>query len=102
MTRSKKKLPYINPRLLEKVKKARSVESENKNTFQAPMKTWDRGSTIIELMIGMTIQVHHGNGFTPVRIDPSKVGHKLGEFAPTRKFGGHPEKKKEAARKGAR
>lgn len=101
MTRSKSKLPYIHPKLLEKVQKMRKTDSEGKGGFQV-IKTWSRGSTIIELMVGMTIQVHNGKDFIPVRIDPSRVGHKLGEFAPTRKFGGHPEKKKEEAKKGGK
>lgn len=103
MTRSKSKLPYIHPKLLEKVQKIRRAaaeDGENKSSFQNPIKTWSRGSTIIELMVGMTIQVHNGKDFIPVRIDPARVGHKLGEFSPTRKFGGHPEKKKEDTRKG--
>lgn len=96
MARSKKKLPFIDGKLLAKVSKNKISQS-----FM-PIKTWSRRSTIIEGMIGMTFQVHNGKTFINVKVDPSRVGHKLGEFAPTRKFGGHPEKKKDDQKKGGK
>lgn len=83
MSRSLKKGPYIDPTLLEKVEKA--IEKNDKKLI----KTWSRSSTILPLMVGLTIAVHDGKQFVPVFITESMVGHKFGEFAPTRRFKGH-------------
>ena len=83
MPRSLKKGPFIDQHLLQKVEKA--VESNDKK----PIKTWSRRSIIIPTMIGMTIAVHTGRQHVPVYISDEMVGHKLGEFAPTRTFKGH-------------
>jgi small subunit ribosomal protein S19 len=83
MARSIKKGPYIHYSLLEKVEK--SKESGKKSVI----KTWSRASMIIPDMVGETIAVHNGKTFVPVFITENMVGHKLGEFAPTRNFRGH-------------
>ena len=79
MTRSLKKGPYIDPKLIKKLKK---VEKGSKE----PIKTWARDCTIIPEMIGYTFAVHNGKDFIRVTITEDMVGHKLGEFAPTTKF----------------
>ncbi|MEE3421458.1 30S ribosomal protein S19 [Succinimonas sp.] len=83
MPRSLKKGPYVDQSLLQKVEKA--VESGDKK----PIKTWSRRSMITPLMIGLTIAVHNGRQHVPVYVTDEMVGHKLGEFAPTRTFRGH-------------
>ena len=83
MARSLKKGPYVEESLLKKVQK---LNSENKKTV---IKTWSRRSTIYPDFVGHTIAVHNGKDFIPVYITEEMVGHKLGEFALTRKFGGH-------------
>lgn len=83
MSRSLKKGPYIDPRLMEKVKKAKAKNDK------AAIKTWARASTITPDMVSMRFAVHNGKNFVEVYIDENMVGHKLGEFAPTRKFVGH-------------
>jgi small subunit ribosomal protein S19 len=83
MSRSLKKGPFIDPTLLEKIEKA--IEKNDKKLI----KTWSRSSTILPLMVGVTIAVHDGKQFVPVFITESMVGHKFGEFAPTRRFRGH-------------
>lgn len=87
MPRSQRKPPYIEASLLEK------VEAMNEKNEKRVIKTWSRRSTILPDMIGHTLAVHNGKGFVPVFISEHMVGHKLGEFAPTRKFGGHADKK---------
>jgi small subunit ribosomal protein S19 len=84
MTRSLKKGPYIDPKLLKK------VEALNKANQKKVIKTWARSSTITPDFVGHTFAVHNGNKFIPVYIQEAMVGHKLGEFAPTRIFRGHP------------
>jgi len=91
MSRSAWKGPYIYPSLVEKIKRA------NEKDDHKPIKTWSRGSTIIPSMVGLTFEVHNGNKFIPVSIVEDMVGHKLGEFAPTRTFKGHAANKKAAA-----
>ncbi len=88
MARSLKKGPFISEKLLKKVKKAKEEGSRK------PIKTYSRASTVIPDMIGMTIQVHNGKNFIPVYISENLVGHKLGEFAPTRIFRTHAGSKK--------
>lgn len=83
MARSLKKGPYIFDRLLKK------VQELNENNKKQVIKTWSRRSTIYPDFIGHTIAVHNGKEFIPVYITEDMVGHKLGEFAPTRKFSGH-------------
>ena len=83
MPRSLKKGPFIDQHLLQKVEKA--VETNDKK----PIKTWSRRSIIIPSMIGITIAVHNGRQHVPVFVSDEMVGHKLGEFAPTRTFRGH-------------
>jgi len=83
MSRSLKKGPYIDPKLQKKVDQARSSGSKQS------IKTWARSSTITPDMVGLTIDVHNGKDHIPVYITENLVGHKLGEFAHTRKFRGH-------------
>lgn len=87
MARSVKKGPYIFHKLLAKLEKAKD---SNKKTV---IKTWSRASMIIPDMVGQTIAVHNGKTFVPVFVTENMVGHKLGEFAPTRNFRGHGGKK---------
>jgi len=88
MARSLKKGPYVFHKLLDKIVKAK--ESKKKTVI----KTWSRASMIIPNMVGETIAVHNGKTFVPVFVTENMVGHKLGEFAPTRTFRGHGGKKK--------
>jgi len=83
MSRSSKKGPYIDQKLLKKVLK---LKAENK---QEPIKTWARDCTICPEMVGFTFLVHNGKEFIPVKVREEMVGHKLGEFAPTTKFYKH-------------
>lgn len=83
MARSTKKGPYVDQKLL------RRVEDMNEGTARRVIKTWSRRSTIVPPMIGHTIAVHNGRIHIPIYISENMVGHKLGEFSPTRKFGGH-------------
>lgn len=83
MARSLKKGPFIDAHLLKKVETAQAVQDKR------VIKTWSRRSTVVPQMIGLTLAVHNGNKFIPVYVTDNMVGHKLGEFALTRKFGGH-------------
>jgi small subunit ribosomal protein S19 len=83
MSRSIKKGPFINDRLLEK------IEVMNSRGDKRVVKTWARASTISPEFVGHTVAVHNGNKFIPVYITENMVGHKLGEFSPTRLFRGH-------------
>ncbi|MCL4114319.1 UNVERIFIED_CONTAM: hypothetical protein GTU68_002948 [Idotea baltica] len=83
MARSLRKGPYVFHRLLEKLDKA---QASNKKTV---IKTWSRASMIIPDMVGQTIAVHNGKTFIPVFVTENMVGHKLGEFSPTRTYKGH-------------
>ncbi len=83
MSRSLKKGPFVESKLYNKIKKADETGS------QTPIKTYSRASTIIPEMIGKTLMVYNGKQFVPVKIHDNLVGHKLGEFAPTRIFRGH-------------
>ncbi len=83
MARSLKKGPFVDAHLLEKVNKARETQDRR------VIKTWSRRSTITPEFIGLTLAVHNGKKFIPVYVTENMVGHKLGEFAPTRHFGGH-------------
>jgi len=86
MSRSSKKGPFIDPKLLKKVLKAKEAGSTE------PIKTWARASQISPEMVGLTIAVHNGRKHIPVRIEEAMVGHRLGEFAPTRTFRKHGKK----------
>ena len=88
MGRSLKKGPFVNKKLLERVE---ALNAANEKTV---LKTWSRSSTIFPQMIGHTIAVHDGRKHVPVYITEDMVGHKLGEFAPTRTFRGHAGSKK--------
>ncbi len=83
MTRSLKKGPFIDSHLMKKVLKAKETDDRK------PIKTWSRRSTIFPEMIGLTFLVHNGKNFIPVYVTEQMVGHKLGEFAPTRTYRGH-------------
>ena len=83
MPRSLKKGPYVFHKLLQKLEKA---HGSNKKTV---IKTWSRSSMIIPDMVGQTIAVHNGKTFVPVFVTENMVGHKLGEFSPTRTYRGH-------------
>ena len=87
MSRSLKKGPYIDPKLAKKVS---ALGSDDRTVI----KTWARASTISPDMVGRTIAVHNGRVHLPVFISENMVGHKLGEFSPTRKFRGHAKKDK--------
>jgi len=89
MGRSIKKGPYIDQRLLKKVT---DMEKSGKKSV---IKTWSRRSTIIPDLIGFTVAVHNGNKFIPVYVTENMVGHKLGEFSPTRTFKGHSGNRKD-------
>lgn len=88
MARSVKKGPFVDDHLVEKVDK--QVRSGDRRVI----RTWSRRSTVLPEMVGLTIAVHNGNKFIPVYISENMVGHKLGEFAPTRTFRGHAGSKK--------
>ena len=88
MPRSLKKGPYVNTKLLNKVFTAQKTRSGK------VIKTWSRRSTVIPEMVGLTLAVHNGKKFLPIFISENMVGHKLGEFSPTRTFYGHAGDKK--------
>jgi small subunit ribosomal protein S19 len=83
VARSLKKGPFVDEKLLQKVRRM-AASGERK-----PIKTWSRRSTIVPEMIGFTFAVHNGRKFIPVYVTENMIGHKLGEFAPTRTFKGH-------------
>ena len=83
MSRSSKKGPFVDERLLQR------IEEQNASKERKMLKTWSRASTIFPEMVGHTIAVHDGRKHVPVFISEAMVGHKLGEFAPTRTYRGH-------------
>ena len=83
MARSIKKGPFVDDHLVKK------VETLNKSNEKKVVKTWSRRSTVLPEFVGHTFAVHNGRKFIPVYLTENMVGHKLGEFAPTRTFGGH-------------
>ncbi|PIZ30843.1 MAG: 30S ribosomal protein S19 [Alphaproteobacteria bacterium CG_4_10_14_0_8_um_filter_53_9] len=87
MPRSLKKGPFVDHHLMEKVQKL--VDNGRRDII----KTWSRRSTILPEFVGYTFAVHNGNKFIPVLVTDNMIGHKLGEFAPTRTFHSHPDKK---------
>ena len=95
MGRSLKKGPFVDDHLMKK------VEESRRKGDRRVIKTWSRRSTIIPDMVGLTFAVHNGRKFLPVFVTENMVGHKLGEFAPTRTFHGHSGDRKAAAGGGA-
>lgn len=93
MGRSLKKGPFVSIRLLEK------IEALNDRNEKQVIKTWSRASTILPMMIGHTIAVHNGKTHVPVFVSDQMVGHKLGEFVPTRNYRGHAGGDKKASRR---
>ncbi len=93
MARSLKKGPFVDDHLIEK------IEALNARNEKRVVRTWSRRSTIVPEMIGHTLAVHDGRKHVPVYITESMVGHKLGEFAPTRTFRGHADKREKGARR---
>jgi small subunit ribosomal protein S19 len=91
MSRSLKKGPYVDPRLLAK------VERQQRTGAREPLKTWARDCTVVPEFIGQTFLVHNGRQFMRLYVTEDMVGHKLGEFAPTRLFKGHSGGKGRAA-----
>jgi len=91
MSRSLKKGPFVDTFLLEK------IEGMNRVNEKRVVKTWSRRSTVVPEMVGHTMAVHNGKKFIPVYVTENMVGHKLGEFAPTRTFKGHAAKSEKAA-----
>lgn len=92
MSRSLRKGPFVDTHLLEK------VEAMNRANEKKVVKTWSRRSTVIPEMVGHTLAVHNGKKFVPVYVTENMVGHKLGEFAATRSFKGHPVKSEKSGR----
>ena len=88
MSRSSKKMPYVEEKLFTR------VEAMNAKGEKKVLKTWSRSSTIFPQMVGHTIAVHDGRKHVPVYITEDMVGHRLGEFAPTRTYRGHADKEK--------
>ncbi|MGE0430980.1 MAG: 30S ribosomal protein S19 [Planctomycetota bacterium] len=93
MSRSLRKGPFVNPKLLRKVLRQKDEGSKD------PIKTWARASTIVPEMIDHTFLVHNGKTFWKVFVTEDMVGHKLGEFSPTRTWRGHTNKKEDAKKK---
>ena len=93
MSRSLKKGPYVDSKLLARIEKL------NEEDKKVALKTWSRSSTIYPQMIGHTIAVHDGRKHVPVYVSEEMIGHKLGEFAPTRLFKGHSGDKKSGVKK---
>ena len=91
MSRSLKKGPFVDTFLLEK------IEGMNRVNEKKVVKTWSRRSTVVPEMVGHTMAVHNGRKFIPVYVTENMVGHKLGEFAPTRTFKGHAAKSEKSA-----
>ena len=94
MARSLKKGSFIDEKLLKKVQKAKA------DNIRTPIKTWSRRSTVLPEMVGLTMAIHNGKKHIEVFITESMVGHKLGEFSPTRIFRGHSSKKLEEKKEG--
>ncbi len=95
MTRGVWKGPFVHPSLLKKIDKLKD------QTKKMPIKTWSRNSTIIPEFVGHSFLIHNGKSFIPITVSEEMVGHKLGEFSPTRKFSGHTPADKKAAAEGS-
>ena len=91
MSRAIWKGPFVDPNLLKKIEKMKD------QTNKVPIKTWARKSTIIPEFVGFSFLIHNGKKFIPIKISEEMVGHKLGEFSPTRQFHGHTPADKKAA-----
>ena len=91
MSRSVWKGPFVDPSLIKKVEKLKN------QTNPTPIKTWSRKSTIIPEFVGISFLIYNGKKFIPIKISEEMVGHKLGEFSPTRQFSGHTPADKKAA-----
>ena len=91
MSRSLKKGPFVDTPLLEK------IEAMNRGGEKKVVRTWSRRSTVVPEMVGHTLAVHNGKKFVPVYVTENMVGHKLGEFSPTRQFKGHTTRSEKAA-----
>ena len=91
MSRSVWKGPFVDPSLIKKVEKLKSQANPT------PIKTWSRKSTIIPEFVGVSFLIYNGKKFIPIKISEEMVGHKLGEFSPTRQFSGHTPADKKAA-----
>ena len=91
MARSVWKGPFVHPSLLKKIDKLKNEPNKK------PIKTWSRHSTIIPDFIGYSFMIHNGKSFIPITVSEEMVGHKLGEFSPTRQFSGHTPADKKAA-----
>jgi len=98
MSRSplKRPIPFVDPKLLHK------VEQMNQGGERRVIRTWSRASTIFPHMIGHTIAVHDGRRHVPIHIEEDMVGHKLGEFVPTRTFRGHVQREKKTVVRGGK
>ena len=95
MSRAIWKGPFVDPSLIKKVEKLKGQSNK------APIKTWSRKSTIIPEFVGISFLIHNGKKFIPIKISEEMVGHKLGEFSPTRTFSGHTPADKKAAQEAA-
>jgi small subunit ribosomal protein S19 len=95
MSRSSKKGPFVSEKLYAKVQKL------NEKKAKSPIRTWSRASTIVPEFAGHTFEVHNGNKFLKVFVTEDMIGHKLGEFSPTRQFRGHSGRKTETGPEGA-
>ena len=95
MSRSVWKGPFVDPSLINQVEKLKNQPNK------PPIKTWSRKSTIIPEFVGFSFLIHNGKKFIPIKISEDMVGHKLGEFSPTRTFSGHTPADKKAAAEGA-
>ncbi len=95
MSRSVWKGPFVDPSLIKK------VENLKNQSNKSPIKTWSRKSTIIPEFIGVSFLIYNGKKFIPIKISEEMVGHKLGEFSPTRQFSGHTPADKKAAQEAA-
>jgi len=91
MSRAIWKGPFVDPSLIKKIEKLKT------QTNHTPIKTWSRKSTIIPEFVGFSFLIYNGKKFIPIKISEEMVGHKLGEFAPTRQFSGHTPADKKAA-----
>ena len=96
MSRSVWKGPFVDPSLIKKVEKLKTQSSPT------PIKTWSRKSTIIPEFVGISFLIYNGKKFIPIKISEEMVGHKLGEFSPTRQFSGHTPADKKAAQEATR
>ncbi len=94
MSRGIWKGPFVHPSLLKKIDKLKDQSKK------APIKTWSRNSTVIPEFVGHSFLIHNGKNFIPITVSEEMVGHKLGEFSPTRKFSGHTPADKKAAAEG--